>query len=285
MKKIRVAAVLTCFNRKDKTLRCLNSLAFNSSEIYNRIELSIYLCDDGSTDGTSREVSRRFPEVKIVQGTGNLFWARGMALALKEAKKTNHDFYLMINDDVLFDEKMFDTMFNSYYQIDDEFSAVTGATKDYLTDEYTYGGILLNENAIDGETKVYPNSPCLECDLANWNCFLVSNRLFAKVGDIDDYYEHSYADFDYSNRIKRAGGHIYIANKYIGFCNRNSTKGTWLDSSLSFITRLRLTQKNTGVPIKSEIHYFKKYYGWKWPFRVAFPYLIIIKTTLLKNRH
>ena len=43
---MNIAAILTCFNRKEKTLVCLRSLF----SIIPNIE--VYLTDDGCTDGT-----------------------------------------------------------------------------------------------------------------------------------------------------------------------------------------------------------------------------------------
>lgn len=57
------------------------------------ISLSVYLTDDGCTDGTSQAVRDIFKgkDITIMQGDGNLYWAGGMRFAWKEAlkKKTN----------------------------------------------------------------------------------------------------------------------------------------------------------------------------------------------------
>lgn len=42
----------------------------------------------------------------------------------------------------------------------------------------------------------------VKCDLANWNCFLITKGIIEKVGLIDPIYEHSLEDFDYSLRMK-----------------------------------------------------------------------------------
>ena len=66
---MKIAALLTCFNRKDKTITCLNS-------VLNIIPTChVYLVDDASTDGTSEAIKQNFPQVNIIQGNGNLFWS------------------------------------------------------------------------------------------------------------------------------------------------------------------------------------------------------------------
>ena len=56
---INIAVLLTCHNRKDKTLSCLSSL-FAATERYNlskeegkNVGLDIFITDDGCTDGTA----------------------------------------------------------------------------------------------------------------------------------------------------------------------------------------------------------------------------------------
>ena len=91
---INLAVLITCHNRRAKTIKCLKAL-FNQADTKN-IRIKVFLVDDGSTDKTSNEVMALFPEVVIIQGDGNLFWARGVALAWKESLKSKEifDYYL-----------------------------------------------------------------------------------------------------------------------------------------------------------------------------------------------
>lgn len=284
MERENLAIVLTCFNRKEKTQACLKSLLNDQSNIVKRMNIQLYICDDHSTDGTKDMLKTYYPKAEIVDGTGSLFWARGMAKALERAKKEQHDYYLMINDDVVFAENALDIMFDSYWSLENTFAAVSGATKDAETGAYTYGGIItLKCGNKKVDKSVFPQKPCQKCDLANWNCFLMSRELFALVGDIDDYYEHSMADFDYSKRIGQSGGLIYVSNDYVGTCSRNSIEGTWMDKTLCLRKRIELARRPNGIPIKSQIHYWKKYGGAFWPFKVLMPYMRIIGSSILQR--
>ncbi len=75
MNRTKIAALLTCFNRKQKTLVCLEAL-FNQV-LPADVDISAYLVDDASTDGTSDVVRQTYPQVKIFSGDGNLFWNGG----------------------------------------------------------------------------------------------------------------------------------------------------------------------------------------------------------------
>ena len=86
---ISIAVILTCFNRKEKTVQCLRHL-FAAASQYNtghadgeEVHLSIFLTDDGCTDGTADAVKEECEgqELHIIQGDGKCYWAGGMRLA------------------------------------------------------------------------------------------------------------------------------------------------------------------------------------------------------------
>ena len=285
LQELKIVAVLTCFNRKEKTLKCINSLK-NQIEIqHKKVNLDIVICDDGSTDGTQRTINLKHPDVKFVQGTGDLFWARGMAYAMKAAEQYKPDFYLMINDDVEFEANMLETMLRSYESTKQGMCAVVGSTRDKYTGELTYGGAWWNGKVIKEETTmIQPTYPCQECNLSNWNCFLIPYSLYKEVGPIDSYYEHSRADYDYSLRIIKEGYKVYVASDFIGYCSRNSTKNTWQDTSIPILQRVKALHHRTGMPVKSSWHYYKKFYGIGSIYKLIWPYFYILKTSLPSTR-
>ena len=61
---MKIAVLLTCFNRKEKTLSCLAGLYESQRVYYERnsspIELEVFLTDDGCTDGTAQAVKASF---------------------------------------------------------------------------------------------------------------------------------------------------------------------------------------------------------------------------------
>src|ERR1035437_8569767 len=102
----KIAILLTCHNRKEKTISCLKSF-YKALEFSNfQIQFDIFLVDDGSTDGTSEEILKNFPEINIISGSGDLFWSGGMRLAWKTALMQNKDYdsFLLLNDDVILTE-------------------------------------------------------------------------------------------------------------------------------------------------------------------------------------
>lgn len=252
---MRIAILFTCFNRKVYTLRCLKKLTELISHDNDNV-YQIFVCDDNSTDGTRELIIKEFPEVELLRTKGNYFWCKGMYVVMKTAFEQNYDIYLMINDDVDFYDNMLMVMLNSYKRTA-TLCGIVGTTKSSKNAQATYGGRYGEGNL----QIIIPNNTLPECELANWNCFLIPNEVICKVGLIDNKYAHGYGDFDYSMMMHRKGIPIFVAYDYVGECERNSGAGTFRDASLSRRMRIKRLFSKKGRPLYSSMHYALKNYG------------------------
>ena len=102
----KVAVLLTVHNRREKTLACLENCyrQIDSMKGDDTYSFSVYLVDDGSTDGTSEAVLQTYPQTHVIKGDGSLFWNHGMRTAWDAAAADEQDFYLWLNDDTLMKE-------------------------------------------------------------------------------------------------------------------------------------------------------------------------------------
>lgn len=263
---IKIAVVFTCHNRKLKTKECIETL-INQRTNYS-IALDYYICDDGSTDGTCDIIDSLLPNATLLRGSGNLYWARGMYSAMKEAAKDYHDFYWMVNDDVAFFDDALEKMLNTYYNIAGKIKGqgtnssaygIVGSTLKKDLSDISYGGWNYVRKLKIGKSElVKPNGVPQKCDLANWNCFLITNKVIQNIGLIDSFYHHSKGDFDYSMMMMRKGYDIYIAYDYVGTVDNNEPLNL---SEYSRIKRLKRLFSVKGTPPKYEYHYFVKNWG------------------------
>lgn len=93
-----IFVVLPVHNRKELTRECLRSLSEQ-----DRNDFKVVVIDDGSSDGTSAMVQREFPEVVLLQGDGNLWWAGSINKGIKNVLEVcgPNDYILTINDDLV----------------------------------------------------------------------------------------------------------------------------------------------------------------------------------------
>jgi len=153
---------------------------------------------------------------------------------------------------------------------------VVGCTLSKTTGKQSYGGrefIKKKYNYVTGTLISPSENEFLECDLANWNCFLLDSEVVETVGLIDPIYEHSLGDFDYSLRMRMHNIYIMIARKYIGLCDNNGIANTFRDPELPVSKRWKLMLSPNGFPVYSWYYYTKKYYGKFWVRNFIAPYV------------
>lgn len=250
----RLAILLTVFNRKEKTLHCLENI--NKCSKPADIALDIFITNDGCTDGTSDAIRDRFPTVKIIDGDGSLFWNRGMFTAWKEAAQFCYDYYLWLNDDTFIYDNIFEILLGVANDIDDN-GAIVGATCVPNTQIVSYGGRLINGHAVQ------PNGKILDVKLANGNILLIPKRVFDVVGLMDPYYRHDKGDSDYSLMVQEKGFRLVQAPCFLGECDRHANIPTWMNPKVPFIKRWIALYSVMGPQPKEVFYFEKKHFGYK----------------------
>ena len=253
-----IAVLITCFNRKEKTLLCLKDIyTQNQIEDYN---IDIYVIDGGSTDGTPKLIQKEFPLVNINVCPG-VYWAGGMRKAWDEAcKKRNYDFFWLINDDThLYNNCLNECIKAHKYSIQKYYQGgiYIGSTQDPTTLKLTYGGIDDKGKWIvpDGENYI-------ECNLGNANIMMVHHSVYQKIGGFAQEYTHGIADYDYTLRAVKKNIPVFILPVYGGSCE-NDHKSTWLPQSTPLKKRIQYLYSPKGLAYREYIIYLKKFYPHK----------------------
>ncbi len=243
-----IAVLLTCHNRKDKTLACLAALYECIVPVNYSFE--VFLVDDGSTDGTSEAIIMQFPKVTIIQGDGNLFWNRGMHLAWKTAAATKEfGYYLWLNDDTFLDKNALQVLFKEKFSN----AIVCGTTKSQIDQKATYGGYINKSHKL-----ILPNGQYQRSDYCNGNCVLIPQEVFKKLGNLDPIFHHAVGDFDYSLRARKMGVEIFVAPDYVGTCESHDFVPKWQNDSISWTKRLRNLYTASSGCYPSEFFVFDK---------------------------
>ena len=280
---IEIAVLIACHNRKHKTVKCLQKLySQNNTE---NIKFKVFLVDDGSTDGTEQTIKQLFPNIIIIKGNGNLFWAKSMALAWKECLQTEEkfDYFLWLNDDTY----LYDTALSELIKTQiDKTEIVIGSVCDPITKFKNYGGSRFKNRFLrpfKGEL-VQVNGTPQKIDTFNGNVVLVPNSVCNDIGIIDNYFEHGYADLEYSLRARKNNIIILLTSNHIGECELNN-----LNSEKNF--SLTLSQKISNIfgrkatPPKSWFKICYMYGGILWPIHFFIGYIKSIISVLFKHNY
>lgn len=261
----KIAVLLTCFNRKEKTLRSLETIF--DQMIPEGFQMQVFLVDDGSKDGTSEAVRIQFPHVRIQQGDGNLFWARGMRMAWNAALKTSQfDYYWLINDDtVLYPDALVNLLKADVYAREKfgKSGLYSGSTLDPKTKVHSYGGEKLKHIDNYAAEPVLPNGTYQLCEFANANILLVPNSVVEKIGLFSEKYIQSIADYDYSMRAIKAGLPVLVLPNYAGECEYDHTKFEEGDIP-QLSKRIQMLYGPKGYSYNEFLYFVKTYFPKKY---------------------
>lgn len=241
-----IAVLLTCFNRREKTLACLQRL-FDLN-----INIDVFLVDDGSTDGTSDAVAELFPQVALIRGSGALFWNRGMHLAWSVAAKQGYRYYLWLNDDVVIYKHCLDELLECSSAWHDR--VVVAGLVDAADGQVIYGG------TDSADCLLMPNGGMQNVFHMNGNVVLVSAQAFDIVGNLDPVYHHDLGDVDYGYRARKHGVPVVTSKSFVARGERNDFCRVRLWGS-NLKTRFRRLYSPLGNPPSINFYFRRKHKG------------------------
>lgn len=277
-----IAVLMTCHNRVKTTIACLDALY--AQDNLDNIILSVFLVDDGSTDGTAKKVQDKYPQVNLIMGDGSLFWNRGMHRAFGEALKVGFDYYLWLNDDTTLHGDALDVLLKAHQGLANDgspASIVVASTKDPVSGEFTYGGYRQIRRFSPLSLKLTPaaDKP-IYCDTFCGNVVLISKHVTDVVGNIDPVFEHRWGDVDYGLRAKALGCHNWIAPGYHAECSANPNADRWRNKKLSIKEKIKDIHSIKGLSKNDWRIYVHRHGGFLWPLMWGRPYMRLLYDTI-----
>ena len=285
---MHIAVIITCHNRKEKTLHCLTNL-FEAKKAYghNEVRLAVFLTDDGCTDGTAEAVDQLFDrhEIHIIKGDGSLYWAGGMRAAWREAlkEKERWDYYLLVNDDTYAFDNLFTEMIEAHryclrtFKRPGLYSGVTCAQGQ--PNVITYGGD--REDWLCRLHRMKPNGQPQLVDEANANLLIVPAIVVDEIGIFYDGYVHGSADYDYSRLARRNNIPVLITAHTCGECEYDHDS-MGQEAKKLFSMSLSERRRYLNVPLHSDAEYLL-YIRRNMPLRL--PITLFLRKTRLYFPH
>lgn len=235
-----VAIVILNWNGKKDTLECLESVY----SLQFTVEcIKIIVVDNGSTDGSVAEISKRYKQslrpyglkdIKILRNHQNLGFAEGNNVGIKEALENGADYVMLLNNDTLVGENLMEELLK-VAESDPQIGMVSPKIYfapgfEFHKDRYQenergkvlwYAGGMIDWNNVYGshrgvdEVDKGQYEKTEETDFATGCCLLVKREVFEKIGFLDGRYFFYLEDLDFCQRAKRAGYKIIYAPKAV----------------------------------------------------------------------
>jgi GT2 family glycosyltransferase len=262
----KTAILLTTFNRKTITLKCIDSIIRNLD--YDKTKFDIYITDSNSSDGTIDAINELNYNINIFNIGEDKYWAQGMNLAWEIAKaKNDYDFYILLNDDTILFKNALAIIFDDYKKCKEE-SILVGVTKKLK--QITYGGRL---NSIKDD-PLKPNGEIQEVKYINGNFVLIPKKVISKTGFLNKYYSHSLADIDFGLRCLKKEVGVYITSDFIGECEPNEKK--ILEKGENILTRFNRINSIKNLPFREYFYFNLIHFGIFKSIKFTIGYIILI---------
>lgn len=246
-----IAVLQTVHNRKDQTLSCLQRL-FTQSDIRS-VALSLFMTDDGCTDGTAEAVISQYPEVKVIKGDGSLFWNRGMYASWSAAIQENKtfDYFLWLNDDVQLNEDGLSHLLECSRRQGDNALIAGTLLEQEGSDKISFGGrVRGGKLEADHEMK--------KVRIMNGNVVLIPRRVYQQVGMNDPYYQHAFGDYDYALMAGKLGISVFTTAQPVGYCHADKQLQTCFDASYPLSARWKYLYSPLSYYNPREAFYFDR---------------------------
>jgi GT2 family glycosyltransferase len=205
-----VAIVVLCFNARDHTLACLDSLRRVRWERFTTI-----VVDNGSTDGTTAAVRDGFPEATVIRCDQNLGFAEGNNVGLRAAFEAGTDYALMLNNDTIADPELVAALVHEAERRPD--AGALCPMIHYLDppDRIWYAGGRFDPRRIHngqhtgyGDTDTGQYNSTREIGRATGAAMLVPRAVVEEVGYLDGMLFLQVEDVEWSLRMRSAGYRI-----------------------------------------------------------------------------
>lgn len=224
-----VAIILLNWNGYKDTFECIKSL-----ESLDYKNFHVFLVDNASADDSYQKLlddyeSGRFGvEVTCIQSGANIGCAGGNNVGIKAAFEQGYDYYWMLNNDTIVDQKALSSLIK-VIESDQQIGIV--GSKIYFADTnllwYAGGDV----NPYTGESKQYGY---FETDIGQYDVIkevdfvvgcsmLFRKELIEKMGFLEEGYFLLYEDTDWNVRAKKSGWKIVYTPKSIIYHKESSS--------------------------------------------------------------
>jgi len=240
-------------------------------------EFTVIVVIDGSTDGTIEVIAKNYSWVTVVEGNGSWWYTRCINEGIKEARKYNPDFYLLLNDDINIKRDYLQKLYKTYIKIDKPCLLGTASISIEKPHRVTFSGIRNAPKFPFQRTHYIPFMKRVKLtDFKGYvrsqelpgRGMLIPKMVIDKVGLFDEKFPQYFSDIDFSRRAAKKGFQAYVSYEALTFSHVEKTSDSTTFKKIShsqFIKNLfnPYGRKHVGQIAR---------YVWRHYPKISFPY-------------
>ena len=233
----KISIIFPIYNEKTLTLNCLKSI---NKLNWPKEKIETIVIDNHSTDGTSLQIKKIYPDIKLLEAKKNLGFAKAVNWGAEEARG---EYFFITNNDVVFERNCLKNI--AKFALKNPKIGVIGPKIFNLQKPSRVLGLPLHYNFYLGTFSMAKEaSKPTEVDWVQGCGFFCAKRLWQKLGGFDENFFFTAEDLDFCLRAKKI-----------------STKTVYLPSA-------RIWHKEGATVNKPEMIKFKYYEGYKSKLRL-----------------
>jgi hypothetical protein len=204
-------AIVVNWNRRELTLRCLESLRATQYT-----PLDILVVDNASSDGSVAAIRAQFPGVTIIENDENLGFADGNNGGLRWALEREYRFMLLLNNDAVASPELVPAL--SAFMRGNPDAAAVGPAIHYLSDPnviWSAGGWIdrrrgrVTNDFADGPIESLPAKP-FPVDHLSGCCMLLRATAIERAGLLDPRFFMYFEETEWCVRLTRDGATLWV---------------------------------------------------------------------------
>lgn len=247
----RVAVVVVNYNCEDVIGDCLASISENGRVI----KLSVYVVDNGSTDGSVELIKNNFPNTKVIKSDSNLGFAKANNKVLSNLST---EYALLINPDVILPPGALQGLIQ-FMDAHPEV-AIIGPKQIDMDGNFNPASKMGRVTAINtlsrslGLNNLFPEHPLFsgyylghvsegqvaKVDAVSGACMLLRTRVIRDLGGFDERFPLGCEDLDLCYRVGEVADIYYYPSVIVTHLGKHARKRNWEESIKRFTEGAKL---------------------------------------------
>jgi len=249
-----MSIILVCWNNKDYIEPCL--LSIYDSSLKRSYDITVV--DNGSTDGSQVMLREKFPEIKLIQNTGNV----GLGKASNQGiEATKGKYVLLLNNDTIINGHSFEEMV-IYLDVHPDAGAVGGKLLNpdgsfqagYAKFSTIWEEFLITTGVGDRLWPGYPShfdsSLVIPVDWLSSACLLLRRSALDQVGLLDENYFIYGDEADLQYRLNKNGWKVYYLPAATTIHYGGKSMNRWRRRKMVYRGKMLFYKKHYG-PLKT----------------------------------
>jgi GT2 family glycosyltransferase len=231
--QLNIATIVPIHNELESTKRFLSSYYASLDRSTAKDRCSLFIVDDGSTDGTFEWVTEFHPEIKILRGDGNLWWSGSVNMALRYIDDKPFTHFLLFNNDNIVDSYFFRNLYKAIDEIGYNKIISSKVINIYPEEHIGNGGVIFDRNKVKYIKNTNSDNRAI-INTSGGMGVLIPLDIIHNIGPFNAVsFPQKSGDTDFFLRAEKAGRQVnyypdmkvYNDNSITGFSDNSTFRG------------------------------------------------------------